>query len=233
VCSSDLEAGKEVEGLEFGIQAELACRGNLVLAVDVRGIGDTQPPHDPDIYSGGEYSHLFNVETALSYMAWFADQSLLGMRVQDVLRSVDLALSRPEVDQRGVRIVGKGMGALWSLFAAALDSRILSAVCEGGLISYRHLAFADRYVHGANVFIRDVLLNFDLPQVAGCVAGRRLALLSPVDAMGHPVESSEAKAAYQWTTEVFRAAGIGGNFKVLESPARDQAAEAYLSLLQG
>jgi pimeloyl-ACP methyl ester carboxylesterase len=227
------EAGKEQEGLEFGIQADLARRGNLVLAVDVRGIGETEPPHDPELHSGGEFSHLFNVETALSYLAWFADQSLFGMRVMDVLRSVDLVLSRPEVDRHGVRLVGKGMGALWSLFAMALDPRIVSTVCEGGLLSYRHLASADRYVHGANVFLREVLLHFDLPQVAACGAGRRLALLSPVNAMGHPVKSPEAKAAYQWTSDVFAAVGAGGSFKVLDRRDGVPAAEVYLSLFQG
>jgi cephalosporin-C deacetylase-like acetyl esterase len=227
------EAGKEAQGLEFGIQAGLALKGNLVLAVDVRGIGETEPPHDPELRSGAEFSHLFNVETALSYMAWFADQSLLGMRVLDVMRSADLALSRPEVDRRGVRVLGKGMGALWSLFAAALDSRIVSAICEGGLISYHALASADRYVHGANTFIRDVLLHFDLPQVAACIAGRNLALLSPVDPMGHPLEPAEAKKAYQWTTDAYSAAGTGGGFRILESPPYQRAADVYLSLFKG
>jgi cephalosporin-C deacetylase-like acetyl esterase len=227
------EAGKEAEGLEFGILGAFARKGNLVVAVDVRGIGETEPPHDPQIRSGGEFSHLFNVETAMSYMAWFADQSLFGMRVRDVLRSVEYALSRPEVGRRGVRVVGKGMGALWALFAAALDPRILNAICEGGLDSYRNLAFSDRYVHGAHIFIRDVLLHFDLPQVAACVAGRNLALLSPVDAMGNRVEPVQAKETYQWTADAYSAAGAGGHFKVLGSPAGGNAAEECLSLLKG
>jgi hypothetical protein len=95
------EAGKEAEGMEFGILPALVRKGNLVVAVDVRGIGETEPPHDPDIRAGAEFSHLFNVETAMSYMAWFMDLSLLGMRVRDVLRSVDYVLSRADVSSQG------------------------------------------------------------------------------------------------------------------------------------
>src|SRR5713101_9895496 len=91
-----------------------------------------------------------------SYMAWFMDGSLFGMRVQDVTRSVDYLLSRPDVAKADWKIVGKGAGALWVLYAAALDSRIQDAACERGLISYRDLARTDRYLHNASVFVRDV-----------------------------------------------------------------------------
>jgi hypothetical protein len=168
----------------------------------------------------------------MSYMAWFMDQSLLGMRVRDVLRSVDYVLSRPDADRQGVRIVGKGMGALWALFAAAQDRRILSAVCEGGLVSYRSLASADRYTHGANMFIRDVLMHFDLPQVAGCVAGRNLTLLSPVDAMGKQADLAGVREIYQWAAAAYAGANAGGNFRILGTQTGANKAEEYLSLLR-
>jgi cephalosporin-C deacetylase-like acetyl esterase len=227
------DVGIEAEGLEYGVLAALARSGNLVVAVDVRGIGETEPPHDPEIRAGGEFSHLFNVETAMSYMAWFMDESLLGMRVRDVVRSVDYALGRPDVDPEGIWLVGKGMGALWVLLAAAQDPRIKRAICDGGLLCYRTLAFADRYTQGANLFIRDVLLHFDLPQVAACVASRDLVLLSPVDAMGNPVQMALARDAYQWTGEAYAAKGAGNRFRIAERSADLDVAEQYLRLLQG
>ncbi len=39
------EAGKEEEGMEFGPLEQLARKGQCVIAVDVRGIGSTRPPH--------------------------------------------------------------------------------------------------------------------------------------------------------------------------------------------
>jgi hypothetical protein len=79
-----------------------------VVAADVRGIGETRPDHPRA--SGGEFRHLFDVDTALSYMAWYINQSLFGMRVRDVLRTVDYTLGRTDVSPRGVHVIGREMG---------------------------------------------------------------------------------------------------------------------------
>jgi len=215
--------GSEASGIKPGPLEDLARRGHLVIAADLRGIGETRPSH-PSPSSGGEFRHLFDVETGLAYMAWYIDRSLFGMRVQDLLRTVDYVLSRPDAQAREVRVIGKDMGALWALYAAALDPRITAAVCERGLISYRALTSVDRYLHGANVFVPGVLRHFDLPQVAAAAGGRRLALLSPVDAMKQPVDLNAAQEAYA-------GARTAGKFQVVaRDPAQDLAAQ-YLSLL--
>jgi cephalosporin-C deacetylase-like acetyl esterase len=207
------EAGKEVEGGEFGLLERLARKGQLVIAVDVRGIGGTRPPHADN--RTGEFAHLFNVETAMSYMAWYMDESLFGMRVQDVVRSMDYALSRPDVDPGNLRVIGKGAGALWVLYAAALDPRITTTIADSGLVSYRSLAQVDRYLHGAHLFIRDVLKHFDLPQVAAAVADRKLIIHSPVDPMKKPVGLSAARRAYEWTSQAYQSVGGADRFQVL------------------
>jgi cephalosporin-C deacetylase-like acetyl esterase len=234
------EDGKEADGMEFageecsglvpGTLAEIARRGYLIIAVDVRGIGENRPPHAG---AGGEseFRHLFNVETAMAYMAWYMNGSLFGQRVQDVRRSVDYALSRPDCDSSGVLVIGKGMGALWALYAAALDPRIKSLVCHGGLLSYRSLTATDRYLHGADVFILNVLNHFDLPQVAGAVAGRRLILLSPTDAMQQPIDVAVAAAAYHWTRDTYIAAGAEDRFHVSGIHPDQSLAAQYLRLL--
>lgn len=226
------EGGNQAEGMEFGTLEKLARGGYLVAAIDVRGIGDTRPPH-PDEEPPGEFRNLDNAETAVSYWAWEINESLFGMRVQDVVRSVEYVLSRPDVDQRGVWLIGKGMGALWSLYAAALDTRIRAGVCDGGLLSYRSLTGADRYLHGANIFVPSVLKHFDLPHVAAAVADRPLALLSPVDAMKNPVALLRARQTYQWTQVAYAVAGAADNFRVVGRSEELETASQYLHLLNG
>jgi cephalosporin-C deacetylase-like acetyl esterase len=177
------EAGKQADGLEFGLYERLARQGNLILSVDVRGVGETRPPHNPPSDRRNEFTHLFDVETAMTYITWYMDQSLFGMRVADVIRSVDYALSRSDVAKDGLRVVGQGAGALWALYATALDPRISSLVAERGLVSYKALAQGDRYTHGASVFVRDALLHFDLPQIAASIAPRPVKFVTPVDGM--------------------------------------------------
>jgi pimeloyl-ACP methyl ester carboxylesterase len=149
------------------------------------------------------------------------------MRVQDVVRSVDYVASRADAGSAGVRVIGRGMGALWALYAAALDPRIGSVVCENGLLSYRSLTESDRYVHGASIFVRDVLLHFDLPQVAAAIADRPLLLLSPVDAMRRRVEPARAQTEYQFTREVYDRAGARERFRI-EARQESERGDAYL-----
>ena len=223
----------EASGIEYGVLATLARRGYQVIAADVRGIGETRTPHRPNS-SGNPFAHLFDSETALAYMAWFMDSSLFGMRVRDVLRTVDYALSRADAGQRGVWIIGKDMGALWALYAAALDPRIEAVVCHGGLVSYRALTGGiDRYLHGANVLIPSVLLHFDLPDVAGAIAGRPLALLSPVDAMKRPVPPAAVTASYDRTKSLYVAAEAAEKFRITNRNAELDLASQYVRLLRG
>ncbi|MCC7496209.1 MAG: acetylxylan esterase [Bryobacterales bacterium] len=226
------EAGKQAEALEFGALERLTQHGNLVISVDVRGIGETRPSH-PDSSGRGTFGHVNNGETAMQYMAWVMDRSLFGMRVQDVVRSVDYAFSRPDVDRAGIRAVGRGEGALWLLFAAALDRRISHSVCEGGLLSYRTLTASDRYLHDAGIFLPDALLHFDLPDVAAAVADRHLAILSPVDAMKSPVDQGAAQAAYGATARAYEAAGSAGRFVVSCGCNYGSRVDEYLRLLRG
>jgi cephalosporin-C deacetylase-like acetyl esterase len=224
------EQGKEAEALEFGVLEDLTSRGNLVVAVDVRGIGETKPRHSESGGSGA-YRHVGDADTSMQYMAWEMNESLLGMRVQDVVRSVDYSLSRSDVDRAGVRVIGKGMGALWSLFAAALDARIARAVCEGGLLSYRTLTSADRYLHGASSMIPDVLQHFDLPQVAAAIADRRLVLLDPVDAMKSRLDADVARKAYETTAQAYAKGNRPERFVVAKRRQDVALAEEYLDLL--
>jgi hypothetical protein len=209
------DAGKQADGMEFGLYERLARSGNLVMSVDVRGIGDTRPAHESSSSRMNEFSHLFDVETAMAYMAWFMDESLFGMRVQDVVRSVDYLLSRPDVAKDNWKLSGKGAGALWALYAAALDTRIQDCTCERGLISYASLARTDRYLHNASIFVRDVLNHFDLPQVAATVANRRLTVVSPVDAMKSRLDPAAARNVYKDAFTAYRAAGAEARFSIV------------------
>ncbi len=226
------DEGKEADGMEFGLLEGLARMGHLGVAVDVRGIGETTPPHCQDLIEPYEFRQLFDVETAMSYMAWYMSESLFGMRVQDVTRSVDCVLSRPDVDNTSVRVIGKGMGALWALFAAALDSRIGAVICENCLLSYRSLTVSDRYVYGANVLVRDVLKHFDLPHVAAAVAPRPLTLLAPLDHMKNLVDMAAAREVYAFARDAYARAGVAGRFRVLEREPGASPARQYIDLMQ-
>ncbi len=223
--------GKRRDGMEFGLLERLAQDGHMVVAVDVRGVGETAPARGRRTRATNEFSHLFDIDTAMQYMCWFMDDSLLGMRVRDIVRSIDYVLAREDVEKSGVRLIASGQGALWCLFAAALDTRVRGLLADRALISYTSLTEVDRYVHGAGTFIPGVLNHFDLPQVAGAVADRYLAILDPVDPMGKPADVARARRVYSWTRDVYQAVGADDRFEVKARQPGSDPADAYLSFL--
>lgn len=206
-------AGEEGDGLNHSVLDTLVRSGYLVVAVDVRGIGETRPLH-PESSSCNKFAQLFDLETAMTYMAWSINQSLLGMRVQDVVRSLDYIATRRNADGKHLHVIGRGMGGLWCLYAAALDPRLFSLISVRSLLSYRALTQVDRYLFGANVLVPDVLLHCDLPQVAAALSGRPLALLLPTDAMKRVVGRASAQEAYSWTKATYQAAGLENLFRI-------------------
>jgi len=218
------------DGMEFGLLESLALDGRLVVAVDVRGMGDTRPPHSGDEH--GEFRQVDNAECTMAYLAWEMNEDLFGMRVLDVVRSIDYVLSRSDVDPAGLQVIGRGTGALWSLYAAALDTRVKALVAHGGLLSYRALTGVDRYLAESSVFIRDVLTRFDLPQVAAAVADRPLTIIAPRSPMNQEVDATEARAAYQWTSAVYANLGVSASFRVVPKGWEMSLADQYLKWLR-
>jgi len=223
------DGSRENDGMEFGLLEELTLEGHCVVAVDVRGMGASKPPHPGD--EEGEFRQVDNAECTMAYMAWEMNEDLFGMRVLDLVRSIDYVLSRPDVDPAGVHLIGRGTGALWSLYASALDTRVKALVAHGGLLSYRALTSVDRYLTESSVFIRDVLTRFDLPQVAAAVAARPLTIIAPRGPMNQEVEVSQARDAYQWTSKVYANLGVSGHFQVSPRSEELSLANQYLKAL--
>jgi pimeloyl-ACP methyl ester carboxylesterase len=235
------DEGMESDGMEFtgefgpawtpGVLDGLARSGYLVIAADVRGVGETDSSRSSSLTSG-EFGQLFDTNTSMAYAAWFMDRSLLGMRVQDVVRTVDYALQCAHADGGNLHLIGKGNAGLWCLFATTLDPRVRSLICVRSLLSYRTLAQADRYLYGADVFVPDILQHLDLPQVAAAVAPRSLTLIEPLDAMKKIAETARVEETYRWAQAAYETAAASKDFRI-ECDGRDLVtAEHYVKLMQ-
>lgn len=234
------DEGVETEGMEFeepegsglrhGVLDAMARAGYRVIGIDVRGIGQTRSSRGSSF--PGQFGQLFDTETSLAYAAWFMDESLIGMRVQDVIRGIDYAESREDVNRDRLYVIGKGQGALWCLYAAAVDERISTLICEQSLASYSCLAQADRYLYGADVFVPGMLLQFDLPQVAAIRTCLSLTVLNPLDAMKKSITQSDAEQSYAWTRAAYRVAGQPERLRIDVRQGDPDIAQTYLELIQ-
>jgi hypothetical protein len=224
-------AGAEASGLQHGVLDEMARHGYLVIAADVRGIGETSVSRMRSL-SCGEFGQLFDADTEMAYGAWSMNESLLGMRVWDVLRCVDYAIQRKGADHQHLNLIGKGQAGLWCLYAAALDTRIRNLICVDSLLSYRSLTQVDRYLYGADIFVPEVLQHLDLPQVAAAVSPRPLTLVQPRNAMKETVSASAAEGEYRWTGDIYKLIGARRKFRIDCSETVGNTGDRYIGLLE-
>jgi dienelactone hydrolase len=101
---------------------------------------------------------------------------LLGSRVQDTLRALDLLQSLPEVDAGRVGIMGGSSGGAVALLAAALEPRLRAAVVSSYFCTFRDSILAMRHCH-CN-YVPGLLEDGEMYDIAALVAPRPLLIES-------------------------------------------------------
>ena len=159
-------AGKAAGAAEGGPIETLVRSGNIVLAVDPRGYGESAPSAGPR--SG--YSKLY--QTAMR--ALLVGKTLAGMQTGDVLRAFDYLSARSDVDPKRIAIVGRGNGAVLALYAAALEPRIAKIGLINRPESYMNIVQAKMYEGIVDIVVPGVLHDFDLPDLEAALRPRRV-----------------------------------------------------------
>jgi cephalosporin-C deacetylase-like acetyl esterase len=192
----------------------LARAGNLVLAIDVRGVGETRTVSEEH---GSDWPRYFGDYDA-AMTAVLLRKTLVGMRAVDIARGVDLLAERADVDVTQIFGIGVEGGAVPLLHAAVLDNRIRKVALERMLESYDSVV--RRRIH-RNVFeqvIPGVLKAYDLPDLAAVLSPRPVFLADPADPVGNLV--LPAGSVYKTAT-------------VLRRRPEDTAATLYRMMLGG
>ena len=129
--------GKQVDAGPDGPIEKLVMDGREVLAVDLRGVGETQPAKGK-----WGYGPLFGADWEEFYMAYMLGRSYLGMRAEEILAIARhlASTSGPEA-ARSVHLVGIGEAGPAALHAAALEPkyavRLTGAAPVAGLLVQR------------------------------------------------------------------------------------------------
>jgi cephalosporin-C deacetylase-like acetyl esterase len=174
--------GKQADAGPDGPIEKLAREGHLVLAVDLRGLGETQntQKHSFAEYLGPEWREI--------YLAYMLDTSYLAMRAEDVLVSARF-LAGYEAGERPnrVELVSVGRTGPPALHAAALEPQLFESVkLKGCLISWSNVVRTPlarqqlvNVVHGA-------LKAYDLADLVASLPAEKITLVDPLDAQEKP-----------------------------------------------
>jgi dienelactone hydrolase len=174
--------GKETDAYAGGPIEQLLKKGKIVLAVDVRGSGETQAKVENYFVP----SHLSDDWMDI-FSAYLLDQSYVGMRAEDVLVCARLAAGyTPNGGKTAVNLVAVGNIGVPALHAAALEADLFKSVTlKKTLVSWSDVVntpVSERQlintVHGA-------LRVYDLPNLVD-ILGDKLTIIEPVNAKNLP-----------------------------------------------
>jgi len=186
-------------------QAEqLVRRGQVVLAIDVRGTGETRPPQN-DEQDNAVYRYFGHYDSAMT--ALLIGKTLVGMRAADIHRGVDLLAARPEVDLERIYGFGVGAGALVLLHEAVLDKRVVEVALEGMLESYESVVRHGLHREVFESVVPGVLKSYDLPDLVAALAPRRIWIMDSKDPMGNRVGVGQVRKEYSRAQEAYKAMG--------------------------
>ena len=199
VCA---DRGKDDPAVRRGVIDPLMAAGYRVVALDVRGWGESEPhlPGADPPYSWEDFFAYRGIETG---------RPLLGQRMKDLLAS-----ARDRGGRLPWLLAGIGAGALVASHAAVLDRRIRRLVAVGGPLSFRQLADDPLTKHPFSSFLPGVIGEYDLHDVYASLAPREVLVLNPQDSQGALAPHEEIDAEFNWTRRVYEIAGAGGSFSI-------------------
>jgi dienelactone hydrolase len=193
------EALIQTQNHDYGRQ--LARHGFMVFVPVQRGLGERLETEPWTIkWEGASQSSC----RPLAFNAMLLGKTLLGLRVWDLMRTVDYIRNRPEPMVPGLGCVGFSGGGTTTLFAAALDSRITVPVVSGYFNTFRDSIMA--MVHCECNYVPHILKYAEMYDVAGLIAPRPLLVESGTQDGIFP--STATEAAYRELQKIYTFLGV-------------------------
>ena len=144
----------------------------VFFACDVRGIGDSQP----NTCGVNQFLTRYGSHYFYAAYSFMLDRPLLGQRVHDVLRVIQMLAAAGHEE---IHLVGNGWGSLPAAFAALLSPTVKQVTLKHALTSFHELAIHEDQQWPYATMLRDVLTKFDLPQCYAQLAVKSLRQIEP------------------------------------------------------
>ena len=191
-----------------GDLAEFGQLGYTLLALRPSGIGErtVNESASGDLWFG-------NVK--LAWLALMAGKPLIGLRIQDIVRGVDV------LQERGLLFGGDCIGfakgrtlAADLLHAAVVDRRIAAVALEDSLLSYAAIVRTPLHQGIFDMVVPGVIGKYDLPDLVAALAPRPVCLVNLKSPMAKPVYLSEVKSEYQRALAAYSAKGARARLRL-------------------
>ena len=141
-------------------------------------------------------------------------RTMLGERVWDIMRGIDLLESFPVCDTERIMISGNSGGATASFYAACFDERIGLSVPSCGFAPWRESILSIE--HCVCNYIPGAYEYFDMQDLACLIAPRSLAIVAGVDDDLFPIDG--VRRGYETVRAVYERSGRPEACRLVETP---------------
>jgi cephalosporin-C deacetylase-like acetyl esterase len=177
--------GKQADAGPGGPMEQLVRQGQLVMAPDLRGIGETSPEGEHS------YASYLPADWSESTLAYLLGKSILAMRAEDILVSArflaEYGAAAPSV--RIVHLHSVGRVGPAALHAAALEPELFaSTVLQRSLISWSNVVHTPLSVNQYTNLVHGALRKYDLPDLCRAIPEGKLEVRQPLDAAEQPLK---------------------------------------------
>jgi len=159
---------------------KLVKQGQIVLAAELRGIGETETGHDKRDYGRGRFGR----DVQEVFLAYLLGRSYVGMRTGDVIAWADyLAASKTPGK---THLIGIGEAAIPALHAAALDpDRWNSVKLKQMITSWTEIVSSPESLNQVVNIAHGALQHYDLPDLIKMIDPDKVIVKDPADVMGN------------------------------------------------
>ena len=154
---------------DVAIQA--LSRGYAAICLDQRGFGERRTEIEMPVGKDGGPKCQVTAMNAL-----MVGRTLVGERVWDVSRAIDLALTYPEIDGDRILCTGNSGGGTTTYYAAAMDERIKVAMPSCAVCTFKS-SICNIY-HCVCNYIPRISKYMEMGDVAAAIAPRRLIVIN-------------------------------------------------------
>ncbi|HDP34103.1 MAG TPA: hypothetical protein ENN29_03220 [Candidatus Hydrogenedentes bacterium] len=169
------EAGKDAVVGDDGMAEALLEAGHAVLAIDLRGTGETQGAQNPKgwrDYIGSNWQDFF--------FAYLLGKSFVGMRAQDIAAAASYLHDQAAACGKSLRLIAVGGATVPALHAAALRPELFSHVSlRDGIPGWDEVARTPRAKQQLINVVHDALSWYDLPDLAALLPENTLEIINP------------------------------------------------------
>ena len=176
--------GKQADAGADGAIRKLVGKGHLVLAVDLRGLGETAGARS----SKRGISHFVGGDWKDLYLAYLLGRSYLAMRAEDILVCARfLAAYEAGGKPNRVHLVSIGATGPPALHAAALEPGLFASVdLRNCLVSWSNVVRTPMAVGQFENVVHGALKTYDLPDLLRTLPKGKVTWSDPLDALGRP-----------------------------------------------